>query len=580
MLRGDHTIFVTFVIHSQIQKQVDKTSAGPGEILTYTISGIGYSKSNLLTNVTVTDAFPAGTTYVANSDTPEATEGSGGLTWNLGSNTAGLPGSAGGGGGGISISGAATSLGVNNASSITFSHTPGAGTNRLMLVGISWSGEGTARTVTGVTFGGTSLTPVGTYNYTDNNRLVAIYSLKETFGTTAASVVVNFSGAVWAYAGAVTFAGVDQTTPLGAFSGAAGNSTTPSVGVTTASGDLVFDTVAANNNLNNFNVGASQSQQWNVNQQTDTTSGIRGAASTEPAPTGGGAVTMSWTTSSTTWAIGAVPIKPATGGTRTTTLSAYNTLVSSGGTITLEATFTNTVANDNVLPGNVTTTAAGGASCSNWTGPTLITADDDISGSGDPVTYRWTCTATGGTSLPSSLTFNLSATGDGSVSYPSGSSNSVLVAPNLSFQVTINSNPGVTQFDNTATLTDNGAYLAPTISNTATTSNPTAVVISSFQATWLDDHILITWKTASEEEIVGFNLWRAEGADPFVKLNVSLIPAHVGSSQGYSYSYQDLDVTPGFAYYYKLEVLDIHGESTFHGPVPAWYKISLPLSFR
>jgi len=80
-----------------ISKAVDKTGANAGDTLTYTLT-TNYTGSSLLTNVTVTDTIPAGTTYVADSDTPEATVTPADnatatlLTWNLGSNAAGVPG--------------------------------------------------------------------------------------------------------------------------------------------------------------------------------------------------------------------------------------------------------------------------------------------------------------------------------------------------------------------------------------------------------------------------------------------------------------------------------------------------------
>jgi uncharacterized repeat protein (TIGR01451 family) len=90
---------------SPLTKAVDKTNANAGDTLTYNLT-TSYTGSSLLTNVTVTDTVPAGTTYVADSDTPEATvtpaddNTASLLTWNLGSNAAGVPGSSTGGGGG------------------------------------------------------------------------------------------------------------------------------------------------------------------------------------------------------------------------------------------------------------------------------------------------------------------------------------------------------------------------------------------------------------------------------------------------------------------------------------------------
>ncbi len=51
---------------SPISKAVDKANANPGDTLTYTIQ-THYTGSSLLTNATVTDTIPTGTTYVAGS---------------------------------------------------------------------------------------------------------------------------------------------------------------------------------------------------------------------------------------------------------------------------------------------------------------------------------------------------------------------------------------------------------------------------------------------------------------------------------------------------------------------------------
>ena len=111
---------------------------------------------------------------------------------------------------------------ANNTNIITLSYTTGSGNNRLLLVGVSFSAT-TAMTVSSVTFGGTALTSVGTSN-NGTTRRVAIYRLTAPAASTTADVVVNFSGAVYAVASAVSFAGVNQCNPLGAFLGATGNS--------------------------------------------------------------------------------------------------------------------------------------------------------------------------------------------------------------------------------------------------------------------------------------------------------------------------------------------------------------------
>ena len=49
----------------------------------------------------------------------------------------------------------------------------------------------------------------------------------------------------------------------------------------------------------------------------------------------------------------------------------------------------------------------------------------------------------------------------------------------------------------------------------------------------------------------------------------SLIPAQGSSTQGASYEFIDNDVKNRKTYYYKLEDIDLNGNSTMHGPVSA-----------
>jgi CSLREA domain-containing protein len=98
----------------------------------------------------------------------------------------------------------------------------------------------------------------------------------------------------------------------------------------------------------------------------------------------------------------------------------------------------------------------------------------------------------------------------------------------------------------------------------------TAIHLLSFTAEASADHVTLTWETGTELDNAGFNLWRSEAADgPYTKINDALIPAEGDAVSGASYTYTDTDVVKGVTYYYKLEDVDIHGVSTFHGPVSA-----------
>jgi len=109
---------------------------------------------------------------------------------------------------------------------------------------------------------------------------------------------------------------------------------------------------------------------------------------------------------------------------------------------------------------------------------------------------------------------------------------------------------------------------------------PTAVVVSSFEATPNFSDINVTWETVFETNLIGFNLFRS--SDPDIKgtqLNTDLIPAKVfGQPIGENYLFIDTSFQPGNTYYYRLETVDRFGQKEEYGPVPvdASYTLYLP----
>jgi prepilin-type N-terminal cleavage/methylation domain-containing protein len=214
---------------------------------------------------------------------------------------------------------------LNTDSTMTVSHTTGSGSDRLMLVGISVNVNDDER-VTGVTYGGTSLTLVGE-RANSNDAMMYIYSLVAPNPGTA-DVVINFDSALddGAIAGVMTFTGVDQSTPLGAFASAIGDDTAQaSVDIASAPGELVFGVVACEYDPINAAV-TGQDVQWN----TTTTNGNYGAGGTDA---GASTVAMTWGFEVADpiynhWAIGGVSIKPSG--------SSGSTVCSGAGGITLD----------------------------------------------------------------------------------------------------------------------------------------------------------------------------------------------------------------------------------------------------
>jgi prepilin-type N-terminal cleavage/methylation domain-containing protein len=210
------------------------------------------------------------------------------------------------GGAGVSVDAVSSGTTASDtASSMTVSHTTGSGSERLMLVGISFNPNDDER-VTTVTYGGTSLTEVGE-RANGNDAMVYIYSLVAPASGTA-DVVITFDSALdeGAIAGVMTFTGVEQTTPLGTFASAIGNDSTPAgVNITSASGELVFGVVSSEYEA--FTASSGQNEHWNMSISG---AGTNGAGGTDyGAPT----VTMSWSLdpSYNHWASGGVSIKPS-----------------------------------------------------------------------------------------------------------------------------------------------------------------------------------------------------------------------------------------------------------------------------
>jgi hypothetical protein len=107
-------------------------------------------------------------------------------------------------------------------------------------------------------------------------------------------------------------------------------------------------------------------------------------------------------------------------------------------------------------------------------------------------------------------------------------------------------------------------------STTTTTAPPTAITLASFTAKPFNGGVVFEWKTETEIDNAGFNLYRSQAENgEYTKINSSLIPAKGSSAQGSSYEFVDTNVQNRKTYYYKLEDIDLNGKSTMHGPVNA-----------
>ena len=186
--------------------------------------------------------------------------------------------------------------------SISWSHTV-SGNNRLLIVGVSIRNGGgqTVLDPDGVTYGAQSLTKIGAIDNGTNVRVEMWYLVAPLTGTDTVTVTLAASATARFAAGAISLTNVDQGTPIiGGLTSNTGNDDSPTVAVSSASGELVVDTLASMND-SEATAGAGQDRQW-----SPTTVSVRGAGSTEP---GAASVNMSWTLGTASqWAIGAIRV--------------------------------------------------------------------------------------------------------------------------------------------------------------------------------------------------------------------------------------------------------------------------------
>lgn len=199
---------------------------------------------------------------------------------------------------------AVSSTNSSGAGPFTWTHTC-SGSNRLLKVDIAYYDSGD--TVSAVTYNGDAMTVIPSSTVSNGQYTVTSYGLiAPDLGSNTISV--TFTGAVFDFgAGAISWADADQTTPFGTAVTATGTSATPSVNVSSASGEIVADALVIVHG-GTLTVDGSQSQRYNAIAGGF----IKYAGSTEA---GASTTTMSWSNStSQAWAIVGVPVKPVSGG--------------------------------------------------------------------------------------------------------------------------------------------------------------------------------------------------------------------------------------------------------------------------
>lgn len=236
---------------------------------------------------------------------------------------------------------------TSGANTLTFAHTS-TGANLVLVVGVSLNISGRAgTTVGGVAYNGTSLVSAGT-QLNGSRRTEIWYLAAPATGNHSVVVTLNIpgGGTIGIVAGATTFTGADQTTPIRNFASNSGSSANAFVNVPSSSNDMVLDTLALIQPNTAASTSGAQTQQWAVTSGA-TNRDSYGFGSTR---TGSASVPMSENLSaSTNWLVSAVSIQPS---------QADLSVTVAGSTTKFPANVTYTVTVKNSGPSSATGVAA------------------------------------------------------------------------------------------------------------------------------------------------------------------------------------------------------------------------------
>ncbi len=198
-----------------------------------------------------------------------------------------------------------------SGNTLSWAHTC-SGADRVLVVSAVTRNDTPANMpITGITYGGQSLTKVRADEGADDasKRTEIWYLINPPLGTN--TVEITYTGAIshFAAACAISLLGVDQSDPVDAHAGATGSGITASATVTTLTDNAwVVDAVCHLGNVLTASAGqASRSEQENLGSSSDAA-----GASTKGPVSPAGLVTMSWDSDAAVgWAMSAVAFRSA-----------------------------------------------------------------------------------------------------------------------------------------------------------------------------------------------------------------------------------------------------------------------------
>jgi len=100
-----------------------------------------------------------------------------------------------------------------------------------------------------------------------------------------------------------------------------------------------------------------------------------------------------------------------------------------------------------------------------------------------------------------------------------------------------------------------------------TCDDDNAIRLESFSAKSIRNSVVISWKTGTEIDTLGYYIIRSDNVDKrYTVVNNEIIDSKGSIYSGSSYSFVDSKVRQGSVYYYWLVDVDVNGQYTIHGP--------------
>jgi|GEM_PF-1260498 len=104
---------------------------------------------------------------------------------------------------------------------------------------------------------------------------------------------------------------------------------------------------------------------------------------------------------------------------------------------------------------------------------------------------------------------------------------------------------------------------------------PVEILAGSFNAVYINnelgmEYVTVNWSTVTETDINGFSIYRSYEDDIATSgnsVNTSMIPGYGTTTEIHDYAFEDITADVYSTYYYWLEVVDISGQTYFHGPI-------------